>query len=149
MNINLKINLKSFALGASLTLGLFGVYGLAVAIPNIFAPGDLITAEKMNANFTALKTATNALEAKTTTLETAKVTGLKLTSAVDDICTVIDNPLTNGNPNLILSVSASRVGLGIGVAVGPVYIDGKWNVCTITNGFQSAVMNYYIMVIKP
>lgn len=149
MNINLKINLKSFALGASLTFGLLGVYSLAVSIPNVFAPGDLITAEKMNANFTALKTATNTLEAKTTTLEAAKVTGLRLTSAVDDICTVIDNPLTNGNPNLILSVTASRIARGVGVAVGPLYFDGKWNVCTITNGFQSAVMEYHVMVIKP
>ncbi len=149
MNIDLKINLKSFALGISLTLGTLGMYALAVSIPNVFAPGDFITAEKMNANFTALKTATNTLETKTATLEAAKVTGLRLTSVADDICTVIDNPITNGNPNLILSVSGNRTGRGVGIAVGPTYIDGKWNVCTITNGFQSAVMEYHVLVIKP
>jgi hypothetical protein len=58
----MKTNLKSFALGASLTLGLLGVYALAVSIPNIFAGGEVISAAKMNANFLAVKTAVDTLE---------------------------------------------------------------------------------------
>jgi hypothetical protein len=65
----MKTNLKSFALGASLTLGLLGVYALAVSIPNPFTAGDVISAAKMNANFDAVKTAVDALEAKVVTLD--------------------------------------------------------------------------------
>ena len=74
----MKTNLKSFALGASLALGLLGVYALAVSIPNIFAGGEVISAAKMNANFEALKTAVNALEANSAQPTTAsfKVSGL-------------------------------------------------------------------------
>jgi hypothetical protein len=72
MNINLKINLKSFALGASLTLGLLGVYGLAVTVPNLFAAGDVISAAKMNANFAALKAEVNALKSKSLEFEAFK-----------------------------------------------------------------------------
>jgi hypothetical protein len=72
MNINLKINLKSFALGASLMLGLLGVYGLAVAIPNIFTAGDVISATKMNANFAALEAEVNALKSKNLEFEAFK-----------------------------------------------------------------------------
>jgi hypothetical protein len=68
----MKTNLKSFALGASLTIGLLGVYALAVNIPNIFASGDVISAAKMNENFAAMKTAVDALEAKTATLQAGK-----------------------------------------------------------------------------
>jgi hypothetical protein len=57
----MKTNLKSFALGASLALGLLGVYALAVSIPNVFSSGDVISAAKMNANFTAVKTAVDTL----------------------------------------------------------------------------------------
>lgn len=59
----MKTNLKSFALGASLTLGLLGVYALAVSLPNLFASGDVISAAKMNANFAAVKSAVDSLEA--------------------------------------------------------------------------------------
>ena len=62
--MNITINLKSFALGAALALAALGVVALAVAIPNTFAAGDVISAAKMNANFTAVKTAVDALEAK-------------------------------------------------------------------------------------
>jgi hypothetical protein len=72
MNINLKINLKSFALGASLTLGLFGMYALAVTVPNIFAAGDVISAAKMNANFAALEAEVNALKSKSLEFEAFK-----------------------------------------------------------------------------
>jgi hypothetical protein len=72
MNINLKINLKSFALGASLTLGLLGAYSLAVTVPNLFAAGDVISAAKMNANFAALEAEVNALKSKSLGFETFK-----------------------------------------------------------------------------
>jgi hypothetical protein len=72
MNINLNINLKSFALGVSLALGLLGVYALAAAIPNIFAAGDVISAAKMNANFAALEAEINTLKSKNLEFETFK-----------------------------------------------------------------------------
>jgi hypothetical protein len=72
VNIDLKINLKSFTLGASLMLGLLGVYGLAVTIPNLFTAGDVISATKMNANFAALEAEINALKSKNLEFETFK-----------------------------------------------------------------------------
>jgi hypothetical protein len=72
VTIDLKINLKSFALGASLTLGLFGVYALAVTVPTIFAAGDVISATKMNANFAALEAEINALKSKNLEFEAFK-----------------------------------------------------------------------------
>jgi hypothetical protein len=68
----MKTNLKSFTLGASLALGLLGVYALAVSIPNVFSSGEVISAAKMNANFEALKTTVDALETKTAALQAAK-----------------------------------------------------------------------------
>lgn len=66
----MKTNLKSFTFGASLTLGLLGVYALAVSIPNAFTAGDVISAAKMNANFDAMKTAVDSLETKAATTDT-------------------------------------------------------------------------------
>lgn len=65
------LNLKSFALGVTIALGTLGVYALAVNLPNTFASGDVISAAKMNANFTAFKTAVDALETKSASLKTA------------------------------------------------------------------------------
>lgn len=55
-------DLRNLALG--LALGTFGLYALAVTIPNTFAPGTTISASQVNANFNAVKTAVNGLEAK-------------------------------------------------------------------------------------
>ncbi|GIW34284.1 hypothetical protein [Meiothermus sp.] len=44
-----------------------GLSALAVTIPNSFSAGQVISAAALNANFTALKTAVDALEAKPTT----------------------------------------------------------------------------------
>jgi hypothetical protein len=68
----MNINLKSFVLGASLTLGTLGMYALAVSIPNVFAAGDVISATKMNANFAALEAEINALKSKNLEFETFK-----------------------------------------------------------------------------
>jgi outer membrane murein-binding lipoprotein Lpp len=54
-----------FAVGS---LGL----ALAVAIPNVFSTGTVISSGAVNANFTAMKTAVDTLEAKVATLETVK-----------------------------------------------------------------------------
>ena len=58
----MRIHLKSFALGFSITLAVLGVYALAVNLPNVFAAGDVISAKKMNDNFAALKTSIDSLE---------------------------------------------------------------------------------------
>lgn len=61
----MNIHLKSFALGISITLAVLGVYALAINLPNTFAGGEVISASKMNANFTALKTSVDSLETAT------------------------------------------------------------------------------------
>lgn len=58
-------NLKYFVLGASIVAA--GLSALAVTIPNSFSAGQVISAAALNANFTALKTAVDTLEAKPTT----------------------------------------------------------------------------------
>jgi hypothetical protein len=76
----MKTNLKSFALGASLALGLLGVYALALSIPNGFTAGDVISAAKMNANFDALRAAVTALESNT---NVAAATSIKVTASIN------------------------------------------------------------------
>lgn len=55
-------NLKFFLLGAFLVAS--GLWAMAVTIPNNFSAGEVVSAAKLNANFAALKTAVDALEAK-------------------------------------------------------------------------------------
>lgn len=54
-------NLKFFFLGAALVAT--GLWGMAVTIPNTFTSGEALSSAKLNENFTALKTAVDALEA--------------------------------------------------------------------------------------
>ncbi|MCX7782193.1 MAG: hypothetical protein N2318_00940 [Meiothermus sp.] len=54
-------NLKFFFLGVGLVAT--GLWAMAVTIPNTFTTGEVLSAAKLNANFTALKTAVDALEA--------------------------------------------------------------------------------------
>jgi len=141
----MNINLKSFALGACLTLATLGAYSLAVSIPNVFASGDVISAAKMNANFTATKTAIDALEA-------AKVTGFRIPAVTNaGNCTTIDNAATNSKPNVIVTVTFSRNGVGVVKPVGATYVTslGKWLVCANDNMAQIADVEYQIMVITP
>ncbi len=53
---------KYLVLGA--LLASIGLWALAVTLPHTFASGDEIKSAEMNANFTALKNAVDALEAK-------------------------------------------------------------------------------------
>ena len=82
----MKTNLKSFTFGASLTLGLLGVYALAVSIPNAFTAGDVISAAKMNANFDAMKTAVDSLETKAATTDTK-------TAALESAQRLVEGPV--------------------------------------------------------
>jgi hypothetical protein len=59
-----KLNLKSFALGISVAISALGIYALAMSIPNTFSAGTSISSGQVNANFAAVKTAVDALEAK-------------------------------------------------------------------------------------
>ncbi len=70
-------NLKYFVLGAAIVAA--GLSALAVTIPNSFSAGQVISAAALNANFAALKTAVDALEAKPTT-------GLLRTTAIPVTC---------------------------------------------------------------
>lgn len=63
-------NLKYFALGAAIVAA--GLGAMAVTIPNTFNAGDVISASGINANFTAVKTAVDALEAPNS-VTTAKI----------------------------------------------------------------------------
>jgi hypothetical protein len=147
----MKTNLKSFALGASLTLGLLGVYALAVSVPNIFASGDVISAAKMNANFAALKTATDALEAKVATLESLKKVALaiRIEASLSSACTFIDNPVTNNNPTAVLTLGESRTDIGVTKLAGPFFLNNKWAICTGDNSAQTAITEYHVMVVNP
>jgi outer membrane murein-binding lipoprotein Lpp len=58
---------KGFIIGAIVVAS--GLSALAISIPNAFTAGSTIKASDINTNFTALKTATDALEAKVATLE--------------------------------------------------------------------------------
>ena len=141
----MKTNLKSFALGACLTLSLLGVYALAVSIPNIFAGGEVISAAKMNANFSSVKTAVDALEA-------SKVIGFRIPAVTDaGNCTTINNAATNNKPSIIVLVSFSRNGSGVVKPVGASYVTSlnKWVVCANDNSAQISDVEYQIMAINP
>lgn len=53
-------NLKYFFLGGFIAT--LGIWGLAVNIPNSFKAGDVVSASKINENFSSLKTSVDALE---------------------------------------------------------------------------------------
>jgi competence protein ComGC len=57
--------IKGFMVGALVVASSLSVLAV-VQIPNVFKPGDLITAEGMNQNFSSLKAGTDALEASVT-----------------------------------------------------------------------------------
>jgi hypothetical protein len=57
-------NLKYFAMGAAIVAA--GLGAMAITIPNSFSAGQVISAATLNANFTAIKTAVDALEAAIT-----------------------------------------------------------------------------------
>jgi hypothetical protein len=64
-----NFNLRSLMLGfAFASLGV----ALAVTIPNTFSASEVISSSKMNANFAAMKTTVDTLEAKVATLEAKK-----------------------------------------------------------------------------
>jgi hypothetical protein len=71
-------NLKYFALGAAIVA--VGLGAMAVTIPNTFSSGQVISAAQVNANFTALKTAVDALEAPGS-VNTAKLADNAVTAA--------------------------------------------------------------------
>lgn len=70
-------NLKYFILGAAIVAA--GLSALAVTIPNSFSAGQVISAAALNANFTALKTVVDTLEAR-------PITGLLRTTAIPVSC---------------------------------------------------------------
>jgi hypothetical protein len=115
-------NLKSIALGFALgTLG----FALALTIPNSFTSGSPISSSAMNANFTAVKTAVDALEAAITGKQ-ARVTGTCTVGSsiasinADGTVTCQQNPtaygqiredasIRNGSPNI---ASVTKVSTG-------------------------------------
>lgn len=71
-------NLKYFVLGAAIVAA--GLGALAVTIPNSFSAGQVISAAGINDNFTAVKTAVDALEAPNS-VTTAKIADGAVTAA--------------------------------------------------------------------
>jgi D-ribose pyranose/furanose isomerase RbsD len=112
----MNINLKSFALGASLALGLLGVYALAVTVPNVFAAGDVISAAKMNANFAALEAEVNALKSKNLEFETFKNAAptakgtVRVSAAVSFSGTVL-NQYSSAGGTITVTKAAVQAGL--------------------------------------
>jgi len=62
--------LKYLVLGA--VLASIGLWALAVTLPHTFSPGDEIKSAEMNANFQALKSAVDDLEAKLSAVQAAQ-----------------------------------------------------------------------------
>jgi hypothetical protein len=146
MDINVKINLKSFALGASCSLGLLGMYALAVSIPNSFTAGDVVSAAKMNANFAAVK-------ASIDTLEAAKVVGFRVRHPVGPRCVDLDNVATNNRPNAVISVTDTRLAYEIAINRPEIELSyeatiKKWQVC-LTGGLGIPNVEYHVMVFNP
>jgi hypothetical protein len=68
-NNMIRNNIRNLVIGFAVgSLGL----ALAVAIPNVFSTGTVISSSAVNANFTEMKTAVDTLEAKVATLQAAK-----------------------------------------------------------------------------
>jgi hypothetical protein len=119
---------KAFTLGFSLAVGLLGVYALAVTIPHIFSDGQVISAAQMNANFAALDTAVDNLEAKfpvnTPNIANNAVTGTQIADnaiQTDEIenGTIINEDLADNAVNSVKIVDNSVTGNDIAAfAVG-------------------------------
>lgn len=77
-------NIKFFFLGAAIVAS--GLWAAAVTIPNNFAAGDALSASKLNANFAAVKTAVDALEAP------GSVTTAKLAAGAVNAAKTSDEP---------------------------------------------------------
>lgn len=66
------MNQIRYVLLAITIIALVGVSALALSIPNTFAPGEVISAAEMNANFAAVEAAVTALEAAVAVLEASQ-----------------------------------------------------------------------------
>jgi len=88
--------------------------GWAVTIPNTFTPGTTISSEQMNANFTALKTAVDALESKVNAVGSNAI--LPSRDGVSGYVLVGEDGNKVGNSSSFSSVggaiTSSRVALG-------------------------------------
>ena len=99
--------MKSNNLRAMVTGFAFTVLGvaLAVTIPNAFTSGQVVSSAQVNANFTALKTAVDALESK------KSITGFRyevtLATKVigeESLEAFINNAATDGKPGAIITL---------------------------------------------
>ncbi len=136
-------NLKFFVLGAAMVAS--GLWAAAVTIPNTFSAGEVLSAAKLNANFAALKTAVDALEA-------AKPVAIRIPAVANQgNCTIVDHPASNNKPNAVLSVSFSRLGTGIVKPVGPFYFTStnRWLICAYDNDAQIANVEYHVVIFNP
>jgi hypothetical protein len=106
-------HLRNIALGFA--LGSMGVYAFAVTIPNTFTGGQTISAALFNANFAAIKTAVDALEAN------GSVTGARL---ADGAVTASKLSAAGGADGKVLKLQGGNLAWGddqLGTAGGTAY----------------------------
>ena len=112
------------ALAAALVLG-SGVVLADITMPNKFVAGGTIKSAEVNANFDALNTGKQDKVIAFTHIATVANTSQNYTT--------IDNPATNGNPNLILIVTGNRSPGGVAApfysgSLSVQFSAGKWTI---------------------
>jgi hypothetical protein len=146
----IRHNIRNLVIGFAVgSLGL----ALAVTIPNAFTSGAVISSSAVNANFTALKTAVDALEAK-------QSFGFELTvpaGTTDQF--VVENPKLNGDPNWIVTVTLRYQGEGyadVNQGFGVYYVNGgggaganKWVVNYFKVGQNLSNRKFFVTAIRP
>ena len=122
---------------------------LAVTIPNAFTSGQVVSSAQVNANFTALKTAVDALEAK-------KVVAFNYTvpasgGAVQEQF-AINNANLDNDPNWVVSVTLQYQGEGYDIVdkgFGVYYVNNKWVVQYFKLGQVLTGRKFNIVAVRP
>jgi hypothetical protein len=108
---------------------------------------DVISAAKMNANFAAVKTSIDMLEA-------AKVVGFRVQHPIGLRCIDLDNTATNNKPDVVISVTDTRTAYEIAINRPEIELNyentiKKWRVCTTGSTQSVPNIEYHIMVFNP
>jgi hypothetical protein len=148
----MKNNIRSLIFGFIFTA--IGV-ALAVTIPNNFSSGEVISSSKVNANFAALKTAVDALEAKQSFAFEYTVPAGTTTNQF-----VLENSKLNNDPNWIVTVTLKyqgegyddvNQGFGVYYVSSAVFADGpnKWAVNYFKPGQNLSGRKFFVTASRP
>jgi hypothetical protein len=148
-NNMIRNNIRNLVIG--FTVGSLGL-ALAVAIPNAFTNGTVISSSAVNANFTEMKKAIDALEAK-------QAFGFEFTvpaGTIDQF--ILDNPKLNGDPNWIVTLTLNYKGQGyedVDKGFGVYYVQpgllnaNKWVVNYFKVGQNLSGRKFFVTAIRP